>query len=124
MSYNTSTSTSDGIPADEIAKVLKRSRGMCEMCGSSYNLQISHRTAKAMGGAHGERAAFINSAENLDHLCELCHAMLMHRQVVRYVIGTNVHSCWTCRIREDCLPVAIDRGFITPEWTGPHPALE
>ena len=124
MAYNQAKSTANGIEPAVIAAVLTRSQGVCEQCYRNQWLQISHRTAKGMGGAHGDAVAIVQSAANLDHLCEVCHAMLMHYSVVRRYVGFEEHSCRTCWLKNECLDLARSRGYIDHTWSGPHPTLE
>jgi hypothetical protein len=117
MRYNQAKTTAVGLSKETIAGVRRRSNDRCEMCGRNAWLEMSHRTAKGMGGAHGDAVDHINSAENIDHLCTLCHRMLMHRE--RSTI--NGESCKTCWMRVWCLAKAQAKGLIDEDWRGPHP---
>mgnify|MGYP001566569158 CR=1 FL=1 len=97
--------------------VITRANGQCEMCDrypdTGVPMQISHTVAKGMGGTHGERAAYINSPENLRYLCELCHLKLFHGQSVRYNPGReNEISCETCWLFTVCHATAVERGIL------------
>lgn len=59
-----------GPTARQAELVLKRSRGVCEVCGS-LGEQIHHRKPRGMGGS---KDPAINSPANLLLLCSRCHA--------------------------------------------------
>ena len=106
-----------GVSKHVAEAVIERARGKCEQCdrgaGSGVPLQISHTIARGMGGTHGERSHFINSTENLKYLCEICHRMLFHHEVVRYNPGQpNEQSCRTCWLKDTCIEVAYIRGIL------------
>lgn len=109
---------STGVSRQVAEAVIKRARGQCEQCdrgpGSEVPLQISHTIARGMGGTHGERSHFINSEDNLKYLCEICHRMLFHHEIVRYNPGQpNEQSCRTCWLKDCCMETAVIRGILT-----------
>lgn len=53
------------IPPKVRAEVAERSEGRCERCLSRRAVHMHHRRTRSHGGSH--------AAENLAHLCSVCH---------------------------------------------------
>lgn len=71
------------MPDDVAQRVMRRSRGMCELCGVKQATNLHHRKPRSQGGEH--------TVENLVALCGMgntsgCHG-LAHTHTDRYVKG-------------------------------------
>lgn len=80
-----------------VARVLARSRGLCEWCARGFDLELHHVDPKGMGGRRRTREES-DSPGNLLQLCRVCHGAA-HRQTVVLPDG---HACARCYLRETC----------------------
>lgn len=73
-----------GFSADVRAQLMKRSSGVCEVCGNARAEEMHHRRPRGMGGS---KRTETNTASAGIHICSACHSMIERHRNIAMLCG-------------------------------------